>query len=166
MVITVINYDTYNIFEMIWSFSSKCCKTKKFANKINLIEQSNDLIDDKLDIVFYIRNMFLFEYINKIYLENKTIVNFLSRPIIYLNEEKKDKEKEKIIKYELNLNGTKDSSEINDEEPNSSDEKYRTAYRLKSNILGKKIEKLVNLNNKTKADKRLAKLLAKRLEGV
>ena len=162
----LINYDTYNIFEMIWSFSSKCCKTKKFANKINLIEQSNDLIDDKLDIVFYIRNMFLFEYINKIYLENKTIVNFLSRPIIYLNEEKKDKEKEKIIKYELSLNGTKDSSEINDEEPNSSDEKYRTAYRLKTNILGKKIEKLVKLNNKTKADKRLAKLLEKRLEGV
>jgi len=162
----LINYDTYNIFEMIWSFSSKCCKTKKFANKINLIEQSNDLIDDKLDIVFYIRNMFLFEYINKIYLENKTIVNFLSRPIIYLNEEKKDKEKEKIIKYELSLNGTKDSSEINDEEPNSSDEKYRTSYRLKSNILGKKIEKLVNLNNKTKTDERLVKLLQKRLEGV
>ena len=162
----LINYDTYNIFEMIWSFSSKCCKTKKFANKINLIEQSNDLIDDKLDIVFYIRNMFLFEYINKIYLENKTIVNFLSRPIIYLNEEKKDKEKEKIIKYELSLNGTKDSSEINDEEPNSSDEKYRTSYKLKSNILEKRIGKLAMMINKTKTDERLVKLLQKRLEGV
>ena len=110
--------------------------------------------------------MFLFEYINKIYLENKTIVNFLSRPIIYLNEEKKEKEQEKIIKYELSLNGTKDSSEINDEEPNSSDEKYRTSYKLKSNILEKRIGKLAMMINKTKTDERLVKLLEKRLEGV
>ena len=105
----LINYDTYNIFEMIWSFTSKCCKTKKFENKTNLIEQSNDLIDDKLDIIFYIRNMFKFEIINSIYLENKNIIDFLGRPIIYLNSSKEIK---KISKNQIKDKATNTSIEI------------------------------------------------------
>ena len=61
----LINYSSYNIFEMFGSFKI-CCKTKKFENKISLIKQAKKIIDDKLDIVFYIRNMILFELINKI----------------------------------------------------------------------------------------------------
>ena len=97
---------------MIWSFTSKCCKTKKFENKTNLIKQSNDLIDDKLDIIFYIRNMFLFQSINRIYLENKTIINFLSSPIIYLDKEKCE-EKNKYEQSKINISKI---SEINDAE--------------------------------------------------
>ena len=50
----LINYTNYNIFEMIGSFKICFCKTKKFENKVNLIKQSRNMIDDKLDIVLYI----------------------------------------------------------------------------------------------------------------
>ena len=42
------------------------------------------MIDDRLDIIFYIRNMILFELIKTIYLESKHIIDFLSKPIISL----------------------------------------------------------------------------------
>ena len=168
----LINYNSYNIFEMIWSFSSKCCKTKKFDNKTNLIKQSNDLIDDKLDIIFYIRNMFLFQSINRIYLENKTIVNFLSSPIIYLDEEKCE-EKNKYEQRKINISKI---SEINDVESseegdsnnlrNSKVEQYKRVKELKSDKLNKKIRELLMKNNKTKPETRLINYLERRLEGL
>ena len=168
----LINYNSYNIFEMIWSFSSKCCKTKKFDNKTNLIKQSNDLIDDKLDIIFYIRNMFLFQSINRIYLENKTIVNFLSSPIIYLDEEKCEEKN----KYEQNKINISKISQINDVESseegdsnnirNSKIEQYNRVKKIKSDKLNKKIAELVMKNNKTKPETRLINYLERRLEGL
>ena len=168
----LINYNSYNIFEMIWSFSSKCCKTKKFDNKTNLIKQSNDLIDDKLDIIFYIRNMFLFQSINRIYLENKTIINFLSSPIIYLDEEKCEEKN----KYEQNKINISKISQINDVESseegdsnnirNSKIEQYNRVKKIKSDKLNKKIAELVMKNNKTKPETRLINYLERRLEGL
>ena len=95
---------------MIVSFKICFCQTKKFKNKLNLIKQANEMINDKLDIVFYIRSMILFELVNKIYLENKSILNFLSRPIIYING---DKLKEKT-KNDINDTKTEVSFEIED----------------------------------------------------
>ena len=168
----LINYNSYNIFEMIWSFTSKCCKTKKFENKTNLIKQSNDLIDDKLDIIFYIRNMFLFQSINRIYLENKTIINFLSSPIIYLDEEKCEEKN----KYEQNKINISKISQINDVESseegdsnnirNSKIEQYNRVKKIKSDKLNKKIAELVMKNNKTKPETRLINYLERRLEGL
>ena len=168
----LINYNSYNIFEMIWSFTSKCCKTKKFDNKTNLIKQSNDLIDDKLDIIFYIRNMFLFQSINRIYLENKTIVNFLSSPIIYLDKEKCEEKN----KYEQNKINMSKISQINDIESseegdsnnirNSKIEQYNRVKKIKSDKLNKKIAELVMKNNKTKPETRLINYLERRLEGL
>jgi hypothetical protein len=168
----LINYNSYNIFEMIWSFTSKCCKTKKFENKTNLIKQSNDLIDDKLDIIFYIRNMFLFQSINRIYLENKTIINFLSSPIIYLDEEKCEEKN----KYEQNKIDMSKISQINDIESseegdsnnlrNSKVEQYNRVKKIKSDKLNKKIAELVMKNNKTKPETRLINYLERRLEGL
>jgi hypothetical protein len=168
----LINYNSYNIFEMIWSFTSKCCKTKKFENKTNLIKQSNDLIDDKLDIIFYIKNMFLFQSINRIYLENKTIINFLSSPIIYLDEEKCEEKN----KYEQNKINISKISQINDVESseegdsnnirNSKIEQYNSVKKIKSDKLNKKIAELVMKNNKTKPETRLINYLERRLEGL
>ena len=64
---------------MFISFDFCYCKTKKFENKVYLMRQARNIIDDKFDIVYYIRNMILFEIINKINLENKNIINFLNR---------------------------------------------------------------------------------------
>ena len=168
----LINYNSYNIFEMIWSFSSKCCKTKKFDNKTNLIKQSNDLIDDKLDIIFYIRNMFLLQSINRIYLENKTIVNFLSSPIIYLDKEKCE-EKNKYEQSKINISKISQINDVESSEEGDSNnlrntkvEQYKRVKELKSDKLNKKIIELLMKNNKTKPETRLINYLERRLEGL
>ena len=76
---------------MIGKYIPFPCETKKYKNKMYLITQANNTIEEKLDIVYYIRKMILFEIINEISLENKTIIDFLSRPIIYLKSKKKKK---------------------------------------------------------------------------
>lgn len=82
---------------MIKELLPSCCKTKDFEYKESLIRESHIILDSKLDIFLYIRNMLLFDSINKIYLENKNIINFLSRPIIYLNKsEEKGEEIEEV----------------------------------------------------------------------
>ena len=100
------------------------CKTKKFKNKIYLIQTAKSIIDDKLDIVFYIRNMILFEVINKINLENMDIINFLSRPIIYLKKEKE--------KSEFNLDDIKITNSV--KIPNISQEKKIEENKIEENI--------------------------------
>ena len=92
----MIDYSSYNMIDMFLSFKMFFCKKEKLKNKINLIKKAKKIIDKKLDVVFYIKNMLLFELINKIYLENKSILNFLSRPIIYLKDPKVQKAKKVI----------------------------------------------------------------------
>ena len=173
-----INYSSYNIFEMTASLKICFCQTKKLKSKINLIEQAKEMINDKLDVVFYIRNMILFELINKIYLENKDILNFLSRPIIYINGNK-EKDQEKTEK-ELNDTRTNESIDIYDEiEEKKVDEKkdidilqyfegelYKTAYKLNTDILSEKIVNLILHPEKTKTQKKLIKILKTHLKGV
>ena len=159
---------------MIGSFKLFHCKTKKFELKIKLIKQANSIIDNKLDIVFYIRNMILFEMINKIYLENKNITNFLSRPIIYLNESKFE-EKPKFDLSDI------DNDILGDDNKNKKKEKsadfemikylkddniYKTAYIFDSNNLISKIEKLIIKPDKTDSQKKLIYFLKKHLNGV
>ena len=175
----LINYSKYNIFEMFASFKICFCKTNKFESKVSLIKQARNIIDDKLDIVLYIRNMILFEMINKIYLENKSIINFLSKPIIYINE---DEEEEK---QQNNINN-KDSNISYDsfEEDKRKQEKilgknevrtllylqggdyYKSAYRFRPESLSNKIEKLIINNGQTETQKKIIYYLKKHLKGV
>ena len=169
----LIDYSSYNIFEMIWSFKLCCCKTKNFKNKVNIFKQARIMIDRKLDIVFYIRNMILFEYINKISLNNKSIINFLSRPIIYINGDKKEKNPE----FSFNDIVTEKSSEINEgdnkEKTNKKlkrgnsqyikDELYKSAYRLDSDKLVNKITRLVDKEPKTKEEEKIIECLKDQL---
>ena len=169
----LIDYSSYNIFEMIWSFKLCCCKTKNFKNKVNIFKQARIMIDRKLDIVFYIRNMILFEYINKISLNNKSIINFLSRPIIYINGDKKEKNPE----FSFNDIITEKSSEINEGENKEKknkklkrgnsqyikDELYKSAYRLDSDKLVNKITRLVDKEPKTKEEEKIIECLKDQL---
>jgi hypothetical protein len=93
--IKFIKYNSYTLYEMILELLPSYCKTKNFKYKEKLIRESHSILDSKLDVFLYIRNMLLFDSINKIYLENKSIINFLSRPIIYLNKSEKKKKKKK-----------------------------------------------------------------------
>ena len=174
----LINYSSYNIFEMLISFKI-CCKTKKFENKISLIQQAKNIIDDKLDIVFYIRNMILFELINKIYFEDMDIINFLSRPIIYF---KKEEEKEDGFNLD-DINLVKSLKISNsDEEPKTEVDKeenkekkylkkgqgelYKSAYKFDFYILSRRIKNLIKNPNKTKNESKLIQLLDDQLKGI
>ena len=170
----LINYTNYDIFEMIGSFKICFCKTKKFENKVNLIKQSRNMIDDKLDIVLYIKNMILFEMINKIYLENKSIINFLSRPIIYLNEDNEDNLKNPDVNS--SLESYDEYKRINDKKLGKNEYRtllylqggdfYKSAYRFKPDNLSKNIEKLILKEGQTKIKQKIIYYLKKHLKGV
>ena len=179
-----IDFSTYNILEMLLSFKFCICKSKKLKLKVDLIRQARKAIKDKLDIVYYIRNMFIFELTNKIELKNKEIFNFLSRPIIYLNENKQGKkpksDNDSIITNNINVNeGRKkqnrnkekeeiiNSSEINLNKSNYlKDEIYKSAYKLDTDELKNSIENLHLLKCETEYNTNLYNILNDHLKGV
>ena len=120
--------------------------------------------------------MILFELINKIYLENKNILNFLSRPIIYLKEPKKSEKKEKEINdidtnASLELFGEKEEPKIDEKKDVEimkyfEGELYKKAYRLNSNVLNEKIVNLILHPGNTKTQKKILYCLEEHLKGV
>ena len=92
----LINFSSYNLNEMIGN--SFCCCCYKSKKRI-LISQYNRIIDNKLDISLYIRNMILLDLINQTLFKNKTIINFLSSPIIYFYKTDKIFEEEDFFRH-------------------------------------------------------------------
>jgi hypothetical protein len=135
----LITYNSYSMYEMIKELLPSCCKTKDFEYKESLIRESHIILDSKLDIFLYIRNMLLFDAISQIYFDNSYIFNFLSRPIIFLN-----KKKEKIDKNEL----------------------YEDSNELNFDILYERIQKLCIKPEKTKIEQNLIFLLKHKLNEV
>ena len=172
----LIDYSSYNILEIIGSFKIFFCTSKKFKRKINLFRQADSLIKDKLDAIFYIKNMILFELINNIYLDNKDILQFLSRPIIYFeNNNKKEKSEignnNDMANISLEIYGEIDEKKIDEKkkldiEQYFEGELYKYAYKLNSNILSEKIVNLILHPDKTKTQKKLIYYLKKHLKGV
>ena len=173
----VIDYSDYNLFEMIASLKI-CCKSEKFKKKLKLFEQAENIIDEKLDVIYYIRNMILFELINKIYLENDEIINFLSRPIIYYTSSDKKSEfslddisSNKSIKTinEGDNNESKENDEQKKDKKNAKkglSEIYKSAYNLKTNILSRDIKELIDNKEKTMSESKIVELLEKHLEYI
>ena len=173
----VIDYSNYNILEIIASYDI-FCKTEKFKNKLNLIEQAENIIDEKLDIIYYLRNMLMFELINKIHLENDEIVNFLSRPIIYYSSPEKkseynlDENSLKISINTINQNENGELQENNEEKKDKENSKinqselYKSSYNLKTTILSKNIKELIQNEHKTQSESKIVDLLEKHLEYI
>jgi len=173
----VIDYSNYNILEIIASHDI-FCKTEKFKNKLNLIEQAENIIDEKLDIIYYLKNMLMFELINKIHLENDEIVNFLSRPIIYYSSPEKKSESNlddnslKISINTINQNENGELQENNEEKKDKENSKinqselYKSSYNLKTTILSKNIKKLIQNEHKTQSESKIVDLLEKHLEYI
>ena len=86
-----ISYD-FNIIEVFGACFCNCCQSKRLQIKNNLNEKANSILNSKLDIVLFVRNMLLIDIINEIFFgdNEKDIVNFLSRPIISLKGKKKN----------------------------------------------------------------------------
>ena len=86
-----VKYD-FNICEVLGSTVCRCCQSKELKVKYNLNQKANSILFSKLDIVLYVRNMILFDIINKTVLGTgiKDVINFLSRPIISLKGKEKN----------------------------------------------------------------------------
>jgi len=82
----------YNLYEKIKTIICKCCLSKELKVKNALNEKAMSILDDKLDIVLFVRNMMLIDIINATLLDTETddIVNFLARPIITLKDDEDD----------------------------------------------------------------------------
>ena len=89
-----INY-TYGICDILISSFLCCCMTKKLKLKKELNLKANNLLNNKLDISLFVKNMILIDIMNQILLrENKEVITqFLSRPVISLNKEEKELDK-------------------------------------------------------------------------
>ena len=81
----------YNIFEIFWIFLCDCCLTNKLKAKKNLTEIANNILKSKLDITFYITNAIFIDILNQILINDnmKSMIKFISRPIISLSKSSK-----------------------------------------------------------------------------
>jgi hypothetical protein len=94
----------YNLYEKIKTIICKCCLSKELKVKNALNEKAMSILDDKLDIVLFVRNMMLIDIINATLLDTETddIVNFLARPIITLKDDEDDEFSMLYHKYKEN----------------------------------------------------------------
>ena len=88
-----IKYE-YHLYDKLRAIICKCCLSKELKIKNDLNQKAMDILDNKLDIVAYVRNMMLIDIINEILLDKKTesIINFLARPIICLKDNDEEEE--------------------------------------------------------------------------
>ena len=119
---------SFNLFEIIFVLLCRCCLTKKIKLKNIIYDKANNIMFKKMDIITYVRNMILFDFINKIIIDEDRIpiINFICRPIISLNKEEKNKYDDFYKNYrEKDFNQF--SEEIMDltEKPRDKDKKMR-----------------------------------------
>ena len=76
--------NSFNIFEIIITQFFHCFMSRRIAIKNNVNENANEIINKKLDIITYVRNMILFDIMNSTIIDNERndIINFICRPII------------------------------------------------------------------------------------
>ena len=85
-------YNSFNIFEIIITEFFKCCRSDEMIIKSDVNEKANNILFKKMDINTYVRNMILFDMLNQLILDDskKTIINFLCRPVISLDNNNKN----------------------------------------------------------------------------
>ena len=81
----------FAFMNLISIFKCKCCHCKK-SNKEIMSEKGENIINSKLNIINYVKNMLFLDVINNMLNEDKKeIYKFLSMPIISSNENEEDK---------------------------------------------------------------------------
>ena len=82
----------FNILEVIITQIFKCCQTKSMRLKNDANEKANEILFKKMDINTYVRNQILFDVMNQTMIDNskRTILNFLSRPVISVDKKNKN----------------------------------------------------------------------------
>ena len=84
-----VNNYSFNFIEVMVCLLFPCCLKGKLKLKNYFNEKAINILYSKLNIILYVRNMILFDIINKTILDNKKkdIINFLSRPILSMNRD-------------------------------------------------------------------------------
>ena len=84
----------FNVFEIIIASTCKCCLWKNLKIKRQINKKAVHILYNSLDIVCFVRNQMLFNIINETILADhiKSIINFLCRPIVSINDNKNKKE--------------------------------------------------------------------------
>ena len=95
---------SFNICEILNILTFNCCMTKNLRIKNILNTKAIDILNHKLDIVLYIRNMILFDIFNETILDESkiSIINFLCRPILSINKKEENKFNELYHNYKEN----------------------------------------------------------------
>ena len=126
-----------------------CCCKWTFSHGNNIIYSPDDFIDEKLDIIYYIKNMLLLELINQLEFENKqNFINFLITPII---ESKR---------YHNGVGSSEIKKEDNSED-NVVDDIYIEASKLEYNKVSEEI--IDSMKNQQKRDIKLIQILDKKI---
>ena len=126
-----------------------CCCNWTFSHGNNIIQSPDDFIDEKLDIIFYIKNMLLIELINQLEFENKqNFINFLITPIVESKRYHKGIETSEIEK--------EDKSEDDDV-----DDLYKEPSQLEYNKVSDEI--MDSMKNQQKTDIKLLNFLEKKI---
>ncbi len=130
-----------------------CCCDWTFYHGNNIIYSPDDFIDEKLDIIYYIKNMLLLELINKLEFENKqNFINFLITPIIESKRYHKRVETSEI----------KDEDKSEDKsEDDDVDDLYKEASQLEYNKVSEEI--IDSMKNQQKRDIKLIKMLENKI---
>ena len=85
---------SFNIFEIIISLLFPCWLKGNLKLKKDVSEKANNLLNKKLNIILYVRNMILLDILLSTMIDEKKrdIINFLSRPIISSNKNINEKQ--------------------------------------------------------------------------
>ena len=85
--------NSFNVLEVIITQLFKCCICRDMNIKNEAKEKANELLFKKMDIITHVRNQLLFDVINQTMIDSnkKTLINFLGRPIININNKGKRK---------------------------------------------------------------------------
>ena len=96
--------NSFNVFEIPVVEFLKCCKTQSISIKSDANEKANNILFKKMDIITYTRNMILFDIINQLLINTnqKTVINFLSRPIISINKKQQQQQKNEFHEFYKN----------------------------------------------------------------
>ena len=129
--------NSFNIFEIIITQFFKCCMCRNMKIKNIVYENANKIINKKLDIIAYVRNMILFDIINRTILsdDKKDIINFLCRPIMSINTSKKSEFDDFYRHYKEN-NYDKFSKDLESllNKPDKANKEKRLIYLLKEHL--------------------------------
>ena len=127
-----------------------CCCDWNFYHGNHTIYNPDDFIDEKLDIMYYIKNMLLLELINKLKFENKqNFINFLVTPII---ESKRCHE---------GVDSSKIQTEDESEDDDDVDDLYKEANQLEYNQVSEEITN--SMKNQQNKDVKLLSFLEDKL---